>query len=75
MSQLIRSIQSLLERLATVRLDLVTLEGSPKVSASVIELVNISIRDISVQLRKLVQDLLVQQQEQGLVLAIKLGEV
>jgi len=63
-----------LGQLDMVHLDLDTLVPLHKVQELDIESVNISIRDTSGMLQKLVQELLVLQQEQDLVLAIKLGE-
>ncbi len=74
MSQLIQSIQKLLDQLDTVHLELVTPVQSRKALESATGSVAISIRDTSSMLQKLVQGLLVLQQEQDLALAIKLGE-
>ncbi len=74
MSHLILSIQKLLDRLDMVHQELVMPVQSRKVPESDIGSVAISIRDTSELLRKLVQELLVQQQDQDLVLATQQGE-
>ncbi len=75
MSHLILSIQKLLVLLDTVRQELDTQEELPKVLDSGIVSASISIKDTSDMLRKLVQGLLVLQQEQDLVSAMRLGVV
>ncbi len=74
MSQLIQSIQKLLDLLDTVRLELDMPVQSRKALDSATVSVSTSIKNTSGMLQKLVQGLLELQQAQDSALATKLGE-
>ncbi len=75
MSHLILSIQKLLDLQDMVLHELAMQEALLKVPGLDIGSVGISLSDTSEQLQKLVQGLLVQQQERDLVSLTRLGEV